>query len=85
MALCVFAVIRLKEAPKRLDRKSRFYGSHLDAAWIVLGMIALVMITLLVYRGAQINTDPASSPSTTRGGPSPRRPSARSSTRSAPA
>jgi len=61
-ALAAFAVIRFKEAPTRLDRKSRFYGSHLDAAWIVLGMIALVMITLLVYRGAQINTDPSQFP-----------------------
>jgi Fe-S oxidoreductase len=55
VALGVFTVIRLKNAPKRLDRKSRFYGSHTGAAWITLGMIALVVITLLMYRGAQTN------------------------------
>ena len=62
VALVVFAIIRLKNAPSRLERKSRFYGSHLDAAWIVLGMIAGVMITLLLYRGAQVNTDPTQFP-----------------------
>ncbi|HEV2428077.1 MAG TPA: (Fe-S)-binding protein, partial [Acidimicrobiales bacterium] len=56
VALAVFAVIRLVNAPKRRDRESRFYGSHTDAAWMVLGLIALVVVTLLVYRGAQINT-----------------------------
>jgi len=56
-ALAAFAIIRLRTSPKRLERQSRFYGSHLDAAWIVLGMIAAVMITLLIYRGAQINVD----------------------------
>jgi Fe-S oxidoreductase len=57
LALIVFSIIRLKDAPSRLDRQSRFYGSHTDAAWITLGMIALVMITLLLYRGAQTNVD----------------------------
>ncbi len=56
VALVVFSVIRLVNAPSRKDRASRFYGSHTDAAWITLGMIALVVITLLLYRGAQINT-----------------------------
>jgi Fe-S oxidoreductase len=56
VSLCVFAVIRLKNNPKTKDRSSRFYGSHTGAAWITLGFIALVMITLLVYRGAQVNT-----------------------------
>ncbi len=62
VALVVFAIIRLKNAPSRLERKSRFYGSHLDAAWLVLLMIAGVMITLLLYRGAQVNTDPSQFP-----------------------
>ena len=35
---------------------SRFFGSHTGAAWLVLGMIFLVIATLLIYRGAQINT-----------------------------
>jgi Fe-S oxidoreductase len=54
--LVVFTVIRLRESPKRGGRKSRFFGSHLDGAWLVLFMIFNVMWTLLLYRGAQINT-----------------------------
>jgi Fe-S oxidoreductase len=53
VAVCVFAVIRLVNSPKRRERASRFYGSHLDAAWITLAMISGVMITLLGTRGAQ--------------------------------
>ena len=56
VSLVVFSIIRLKNAPKKKQRLSRFYGSHTEAAWMVLGMIALVIITLLLYRGAQINT-----------------------------
>jgi Fe-S oxidoreductase/TM2 domain-containing membrane protein YozV len=56
VALAVFSIIRLRESPKRKDRSSRFYGSHTTAAWITLGMIALVVITLLLYRAAQTNT-----------------------------
>jgi Fe-S oxidoreductase len=55
-ALIVFSVIRLRSDPKREGRKSRFAGSHTGAAWLVLGMIFLVVATLLLYRGAQINT-----------------------------
>ncbi|MGO9558675.1 MAG: (Fe-S)-binding protein [Acidimicrobiales bacterium] len=55
VSLCVFSIIRLKNNPARLERKSRFYGSHTGAAWITLGLISAVMITLLVYRGAQTN------------------------------
>ena len=55
-ALCVFTVIRIRQAPARRERASRFYGSHTGAAWLVLALIALVMITLLLYRGAQTNT-----------------------------
>jgi Fe-S oxidoreductase len=56
VALVVFTIIRIVNAPSRKDRSSRFYGSHLGAAWMVLFMISLVIITLLVYRGAQIDT-----------------------------
>jgi Fe-S oxidoreductase len=56
LALIVFIVIRLARSPRRLDRKSRFYGSHTDQAFIVLGMIFLVIATLLLYRGAQISS-----------------------------
>ena len=54
--LVVFSVTRLLDSPQRRGRSSRFYGSHTRAAWITLTMIALVMITLLGYRAAQVNT-----------------------------
>jgi Fe-S oxidoreductase len=56
VSLVVFTIIRIKNAPARKDRSSRFYGSHLGAAWLVLFMISMVIVTLLIYRGAQINT-----------------------------
>jgi Fe-S oxidoreductase len=56
VSLVVFTIIRIKNAPSRKERASRFYGSHLGAAWLVLFMISLVIITLLVYRAAQVNT-----------------------------
>jgi len=49
-------VIRLREDPHREGRGSRFFGSHTRAAWVVLGMIFGVIATLLLYRGAQVNT-----------------------------
>src|SRR5579859_1637187 len=54
--IATFSVIRLLNNPKTEGRRSRFSGSHTGAAWIVLLMIFLVIATLLVYRGAQINT-----------------------------
>jgi Fe-S oxidoreductase len=54
--LVVFAVLRLRQSPEREGRRSRFFGSHVGAAWLVLFMIFNVMWTLLLYRGAQINT-----------------------------
>jgi Fe-S oxidoreductase len=54
--IVTFTVIRLRNNPSREGRKSRFFGSHTRAAWVVLGMIFLVIATLLLYRGAQINT-----------------------------
>ncbi len=62
LAIVTFSIIRVIQAPSRLDRKSRFYGSHTGAAWLVLVMIAGVMITLLLYRGAQVNTVPTQFP-----------------------
>ncbi len=56
VALATFTVIRVKNAPSRKSRASRFYGSHTRAAWLVLFMIFNVVWTLLLYRGAQINT-----------------------------
>jgi Fe-S oxidoreductase len=56
VALCVFSIIRIKNTPAKKERASRFCGSHTGAAWAVLAMIAAVIVTLLLYRGAQINT-----------------------------
>jgi Fe-S oxidoreductase len=56
VGLLVFSVIRLRENPRREGRRSRFFGSHLGPAWFVLFMIFNVMWTLLLYRGAQVNT-----------------------------
>jgi Fe-S oxidoreductase len=54
--IITFTVIRVRDNPHKEGRKSRFFGSHTRAAWVVLGMIFLVIATLLLYRGAQINT-----------------------------
>jgi Fe-S oxidoreductase len=54
--IITFTVIRLRNDPHREGRDSRFFGSHTRAAWVVLGMIFGVIATLLLYRGAQINT-----------------------------
>jgi Fe-S oxidoreductase len=51
-----FAVIRLRTNPAKQGRESRFFGSHTGAAWIVLAGIFTVVWTLLLYRGAQVNT-----------------------------
>jgi len=56
-ALVVFTVIRYRQSPARRGRASRFYRSHTGAAWGILIMIFAVIATLLVYRGAQMNTD----------------------------
>ena len=56
VALVVFSIIRLVNAPARRQRQSRFYGSHTGAAWLTLLLIGLVIVTLLLYRGAQIDT-----------------------------
>jgi Fe-S oxidoreductase len=56
VGLATFTVIRLRSNPKTEGRRSRFAGSHTGAAWLVLLMIFLVIATLLIYRGAQVNT-----------------------------
>ena len=56
LAIIWFAINRLRYAPERKHRGSRFYGSHTGPAWVILGMISLVVITLFLYRGAQYNT-----------------------------
>ena len=37
--IITFTVIRLRNNPHREGRRSRFFGSHTRAAWVVLGMI----------------------------------------------
>jgi len=56
VALATFAIMRVRQTPVRRQRASRFYGSHTRAAWVILGMSTLVIVTLLLYRGAQYNT-----------------------------
>jgi Fe-S oxidoreductase len=56
VALVVFTKIRYLNRPSRRGRDSRFYRSHTGAAWLILCMIFVVIATLLVYRGAQMNT-----------------------------
>ena len=56
VGLIVFTAIRIAKNPAREKRASRFYGSHTGAAWAVLAMIFGVISTLLIYRGAQVNT-----------------------------
>jgi Fe-S oxidoreductase len=56
LAIIWFAINRVVNAPDRKSRASRFYGSHTGPAWVILGMISLVVVTLLLYRGAQYNT-----------------------------
>ncbi len=55
VSVWIFAGIRLVHSPRREGRRSRFFGSHIDAAWVVLFMIFNVVWSLLLYRGAQIN------------------------------
>jgi Fe-S oxidoreductase len=54
--IITFTVIRWRNSPHTEGRGSRFFGSHTRAAWVVLAMIAAVIVTLLIYRGAQENT-----------------------------
>ena len=56
IALVVFAIIRIRRSPEKIGRESRFYGSHTGGAWLILGSIAAIIITMFIYRGAQINT-----------------------------
>ncbi|MFF1611160.1 (Fe-S)-binding protein [Amycolatopsis sp. NPDC058278] len=52
VSLGVFAVIRIRNAPERKDRASRFYGSHTGGAWLILAMIFNVVWTMFFFRGA---------------------------------
>ncbi|HEX3827175.1 MAG TPA: (Fe-S)-binding protein [Sporichthyaceae bacterium] len=52
LGIIVFALIRLRERPARLGRKSRFKGSHTGGAWLILFMIFNVIWTMFFFRGA---------------------------------
>jgi Fe-S oxidoreductase len=54
--IITFTVIRIRNNPHTEGRRSRFFGSHTRAAWVVLALIAAVIVTLLIYRGAQEDT-----------------------------
>jgi Fe-S oxidoreductase len=51
LGLVTFTAIRIKNSPKRLDRQSRFKGSHTGGAWLILFMIFNVIWTLFFFRG----------------------------------
>ena len=55
--IVTFAIIRLANSPAKLGRRSRFKGSHLGGAWLVLAMIVNVIWSMFLFRGAGVNTD----------------------------
>ncbi|NLT54343.1 MAG: (Fe-S)-binding protein [Actinomycetales bacterium] len=55
-AVATFGVIRWRRSPSREGRASRFFGSHNEAARFTLAMICVEMVTLLLYRAAQVAT-----------------------------
>ncbi|HEV8554933.1 MAG TPA: (Fe-S)-binding protein [Actinophytocola sp.] len=52
LSLAVFTIIRIRQAPERRQRASRFYGSHTGGAWLILFMIFNVIWTMFLFRGA---------------------------------
>ena len=56
LGIIVFAVIRLRNSPAKLGRRSRFDGSHLGGAWLTLFMIFNVIWTMFLFRGAGVVT-----------------------------
>ncbi|WP_327048488.1 (Fe-S)-binding protein [Microbispora sp. NBC_01189] len=54
--LVAFAIIRVRNSPGKLGRDSRFSGSHLGGAWLILFMIFNVIWTMFLFRGAAVNT-----------------------------
>jgi Fe-S oxidoreductase len=52
-ALLTFAAIRIARSPRRLERRSRFFSSHMGQAYLILFMIFLVISTVLVVRAAR--------------------------------
>jgi ferredoxin len=56
--LLTFYMIRLRNAPKDLGRRSRFFGSHLGPAYLTLFMIFNVIWTMFLFRGAGAAQNP---------------------------
>jgi Fe-S oxidoreductase len=52
ISLVVFSMIRIRNAPERKARASRFYGSHTGGAWLILFMIFNVLWSMFLFRGA---------------------------------
>ncbi len=52
VGLVMFYFIRMRNQPEKLGRKSRFSGSHLGGAYLVLFMIFNVIWTMFLFRGA---------------------------------
>ncbi|MGH3871743.1 MAG: heterodisulfide reductase-related iron-sulfur binding cluster [Pseudonocardiaceae bacterium] len=55
-SIIAFAVMRVRQAPARRQRASRFYGSHSGGAWLILFMIFNVIATMFLFRGTAVNT-----------------------------
>jgi len=53
LSILGFTVIRIFNRPKVEGRKSRFFGSHLWQAYVILYMIFLVVSTVAIVRGAR--------------------------------
>jgi len=56
VSIIAFAIMRVRQAPQRQHRASRFYGSHSGGAWLILLMIFNVIWTLFLFRGTEVNT-----------------------------
>ena len=54
-SIITFAMMRVRQAPERRQRASRFYGSHTSGAWLILFMIFNVIWTLFLFRGTEVN------------------------------
>ncbi|HWJ80955.1 MAG TPA: (Fe-S)-binding protein [Nocardioides sp.] len=52
VGIVAFYFIRVRNEPAKLGRKSRFSGSHLGGAYLVLFMIFNVIWTMFLFRGA---------------------------------
>ena len=50
--IIAFGAVRFANSPAKLGRKSRFLGSHLGGAWLVLFFIFTVLWTMFLFRGA---------------------------------